>query len=86
MAPPASKRTDNAMRAGGPASLRADRRESLPTRFMASHSTLLLSWKRSTRFSPHVHFVAPDVDASRERHGKEKGPTAVAWNRFVMIV
>lgn len=69
------------MRASGSTSLQADRRESLPTRFMASHSTLFLSGKRSNRFSLHVHFVAPDADAGANATEKKEAH-AVAWTAW----
>ncbi|MEU6328906.1 hypothetical protein ABZ851_16780 [Streptomyces sp. NPDC047049] len=72
------------MRASGSTSLRADRRESLPNRFMASHSTFFLSGKRSTRFSLPVRFMAPDTNTGANATEKKKGPR---WrvDRFVVI-
>jgi hypothetical protein len=52
---------------------------------MASHSTLFSSGKRSTCFSLHVDFVAPDADAGANATEKKKDGPRRCVDRFVVI-
>ncbi|MFF8373803.1 hypothetical protein ACF05W_34090 [Streptomyces lydicus] len=43
-----------------------------------------MSGKRSTRFSLHAHFVAPDADAGTNATEKKEGPRCCV-DRFLVV-